>query len=217
MNIILNTIKLSFNRKIKIGLFSLIDCYTKFEENVVIDRFTIVHKSNIGKYTYIGNNGNVNMCNIGRYTSISSNVKIGLGKHPIDLVSTSAIFYSNKNDFGTKYASGKFTFKEHDEVNIGNDVWIGANCLIMGGVNIGDGAIIGAGSIVTKDVKPYEIVAGVPAKHIRYRFSKDVIDVLIKSSWWERDEEFIKNTDLFCDINKFIKGEGINENNTCKR
>ena len=89
---------------------------------------------------------------------------------------------------------------------IGNDVWIGANVTIMGGVTIGDGAIVAAGSVVTRNVEPFSIVAGVPSKHIRFRFEKNIIDFLIQEKWWERDFDWLKkNAQYFIDIKKYEK------------
>lgn len=82
-------------------------------------------------------------------------------------------------------------------ITVGHDVWIGYGATILGGVKISDGAIIGAGSVVTKDVEPYAIVAGNPARFIRYRFPKDVIDVLLRIKWWEwEDSKVIEASDL---------------------
>jgi acetyltransferase-like isoleucine patch superfamily enzyme len=90
-------------------------------------------------------------------------------------------------------------------INIGNDVWIGANVIVLGGVNIHDGAVVGAGSIVTKDVLPYSIVAGNPAKLIKKRFKKSVIEKLLKIQWWNDDYKIgLAKTNL-SDINLFIK------------
>jgi serine acetyltransferase len=74
-------------------------------------------------------------------------------------------------------------------------VWIGCNAVIMEGVKVGNGAVVGAGAIVTKDVKPYEIVVGIPAKHLRYRFDKEIIDNIEKSKWWEKEDMFYRNND----------------------
>ena len=89
---------------------------------------------------------------------------------------------------------------------IGNDVWVGMNVIIMRGVTIGDGAVIAAGSVVTADVEPYSIAGGIPAKHIRYRFSKEIIESLLEIRWWDWPEEKIrKNVHLFYDIENFIR------------
>lgn len=98
------------------------------------------------------------------------------------------------------------TFTSEDElIEIGNDVWIGTIAVILSGVHIGDGAVVGAGAIVTKDVEPYEIVGGVPAKHIRYRFSKEMIASFLRIKWWdwplskiEENIELFYQPELFC-------------------
>ena len=88
---------------------------------------------------------------------------------------------------------------------IGNDVWIGSKVTIIPGIRISDGAIVAYGSLVTKDVPPYAIVGGVPAKIIKYRFNADIINELIKIKWWDMDDEFIRNNyKLFLDPNSFI-------------
>ena len=90
---------------------------------------------------------------------------------------------------------------------IGNDVWIGINCIFMGGVTIGDGAVIAAGSVVTKDVSPYSITGGSPAKHIKYRFDEDTIESLLKIKWWDWDDNTIIKMGPYIesrDINLFI-------------
>ncbi|MBR6646045.1 MAG: CatB-related O-acetyltransferase, partial [Clostridia bacterium] len=97
-------------------------------------------------------------------------------------------------------------FNEFTETTIiGNDVWIGHSALILEGVKIGDGAIVGAGAVVTKDVPPYSIVVGVPAKVIKYRFSENEIAKLSELKWWDQSVEWIKeNVDKFCDIRNFM-------------
>jgi acetyltransferase-like isoleucine patch superfamily enzyme len=94
------------------------------------------------------------------------------------------------------------------DIRIGNDVWIGAKATIMSGVNIGHGSIVAAGSLVTKDVEPYSIVGGNPAKHLKYRFDKNQIDDLLDIAWWNWNESKIKENAMLMwsqDINYFIK------------
>ena len=89
---------------------------------------------------------------------------------------------------------------------IGNDVWIGANVYLMDGVMVGDGAIIASNALVTKDVPPYAIVGGVPAKVIKKRFEEDKIDFLLDFKWWEREESWIRNNaEKFTNIENFYK------------
>ena len=122
---------------------------------------------------------------------------VGMGSHTLDKLSTSPIFTEKCNSTRHKWTEVS-TNNPYKRVKVGNDVWIGTKVMIMGGVTVGDGAVIGAGSIVTKDVPPYAIVAGVPAKVIRYRFSSEVIDLLEKIQWWNFSPNVLKrNINLF--------------------
>lgn len=160
---------------------------------VELSRFCKVENSKIGKYSYLGPVTIVNNCIIGNYCSISSNVKIGLGSHPTNSFSTSPLFYSENNIFGEKkYLSFSYT-EEFKQTIVGNDVWIGTNVIILDGVKIGNGAIIAAGSVVTKDVEEYSVVAGVPAKKIKMRFNDEEITRMKKTKWWEKEPEEIMN------------------------
>ncbi len=95
----------------------------------------------------------------------------------------------------------KDLFNEYTETTIGNDVWIGANVIVKSGVTIGDGSIIAAGAVVTKDVAPFSVIGGVPAKHIKLRFSEEQINFLKQFKWWEKDLYWLKqNKDLFTNI-----------------
>ena len=109
---------------------------------------------------------------IGNYCSIARNVSIGLGLHPLNLFSTSPIFYKRQNALLLDLISKDNEFKEYQPITIGNDVWIGANAIIMDGITIGNGAVIAAGAVVTKNVPAYAIMGGVPAKLIKYRFAE---------------------------------------------
>ncbi|ATD31833.1 acetyltransferase [Macrococcus sp. IME1552] len=194
-----------FKKKISqvdISPLAYIDDNCNLCNNVYIDRFCIIHNTQIGSYSYIGYGSSINKTIIGRYCSLASDIKIGLGKHPINLFSTSPIFYTHKNPF--KININKYLeFNDESEITrIGNDVWIGANVIIKDGIIIGDGAIIGAGSVVTKNVEPYTIVAGVPAKMIRKRFDDKKIKELQASEWWKKTPIEIEKLDIY---NSFLR------------
>ena len=158
-------------------------------------RFT---NSKIEDFSYIGLFAFVNNTSIGKYCSISMNFKSGLGIHPTSLVSTSPIFYSKKYAIKSSFGFGRSkTVNEYKRVTIGHDVWIGADVIIMDGVKVGNGAIIAAKAVVTKDVPNYAVVGGVPAKCIKYRFSDEIISKLEALSWWDWSEEKIKKNKLF--------------------
>lgn len=127
---------------------------------------------------------------IGRYTSIGRHVEIGLTDHPTTWLSTTARLY-NAHYLGWEKWTGKTVATQAHEISrpvtIGNDVWIGDHAIIMGGVNIGDGAVVAAGAVVTKDVPPYAIVGGVPARIIKFRFDDSTIRELLDLAWWHYD------------------------------
>ncbi|MDT9630459.1 MULTISPECIES: CatB-related O-acetyltransferase [Pseudomonas] len=139
-------------------------------------------ESRIGSYTYIGEHTNITKSNIGRFCSIANNVSIGQGEHVLDHISTSSIFYK------TPWK----TLTQHD-CNIESDVWIGVDAVILRGVNVGFGAVIAANAVVTKDVPPFAIVGGVPARLIRYRFSADDQNLILASRWWEHEHHEAKS------------------------
>ena len=149
----------------------------------------------MGRYSYISGPGCIVFdCEIGNFCSIARQVNIGLPDHQVSFVSTSPFFKPIDYNGRQKHAP-----------RIGNDVWIGANAIICRGVTIGDGAVIGAGAVVTKDVPPYSISAGVPARHIRYRFSPEEIRKLeeLKRYDWD-DDKLKKYAPLSGDIKKFL-------------
>ncbi|PRD39388.1 UNVERIFIED_CONTAM: cat [Trichonephila clavipes] len=133
-------------------------------------------------YSFCGYNCSIVNTKIGKFCSIASGVVIGGIAHPVHFVSTSPVFLSHKDSVRTKFSHHEYLPEIH--TNIGHDVWIGEGAFIKAGVKIGNGAVIGMGSVVTKDVPDYAIVAGNPAKIIRYRFEQEIIDALIASEWW---------------------------------
>ncbi|PGQ81620.1 CatB-related O-acetyltransferase [Priestia megaterium] len=189
----------------KISILTFIDKNCVISTNSAITRFCKLRKVQLGDYSYIGVNSNISNCEIGRYCSIGPSVKIGLGKHPIDLLSTSPIFYNPKNILNISLTE-ELQYQEYENTIIKNDVWIGANAIILDGIKIGNGAIIAAGAVVTKDVPDYAIVAGVPAKVIKLRFSEDIVQELLRTQWWKREpEEFKKDIKYFDNIQKILK------------
>ena len=162
------------------------------DKGVKILKKARVGNCKIGKYSYIGINSNFSNTNIGSFCSIGPDVLCGLGDHPIDFVSTYPGFYSNQAS-GSYWFGHVHDFKEQQNTIIESDVWIGAKVIIKGGVHIGTGAIIGAGAVVTKNIPPYAIVGGIPAKILKYRFDENLISLLIESKWWEKNEETLKN------------------------
>ena len=130
---------------------------------------------------------------------------IGGAEHPMEWVSTSPVFQNVKHS-GPKKKFANFDFEGVRRTFVGNDVWIGKRVIIKAGIKIGDGAVIGAGSVVTKDVPPYAVVAGVPAKVIKYRFDEKTISDLLESEWWDlSDEHLQKHAHLIKQPEAFIK------------
>ena len=172
-------------------------------KNAVPDSCNFSGKIKIGYATTLGYNnffhGNIV---VGKYCQIGANVAIHTTNHPTAYLST----YINKNLFNGELKEHKETKK----VTVGNDVWIGHNVIIVGNVTVGDGAVLAAGSVVTKDVEPYTIVAGVPAKPMRKRFSATIIQEIEALQWWDLPEsELEKIKPLF--FKDFTNKESIYE------
>ncbi len=165
---------------------------TTFENYNIIFNDVIIASSEIGAHTYIQKKANIFNAKIGRFCSIASGVTIAPGVHKTDGVSTHPVFFIQNTPLLYKYAIID-AYETSKPVIIGNDVWIGEKAIIIDGLTIGTGAIIGAGAVVTKDVPPYAVVGGVPAKIIKYRFSDKVIAQLLASEWWEKSDEWLKN------------------------
>lgn len=166
----------------------------------------------LGIGSYIGPRSKVSG-KVGNFTSIGPDVKVITGTHPytFPFATTSPVFYSLLEQSGESFVKEQ-KFNEFLAVPnleyiqssiIGNDCWVGDRALIIGGVTIGDGAIVMAGAVVTKDIPAYAIVGGVPAKIIKYRYDKDTIEYLLKVKWWAKDISWLKdNASVLVDIEK---------------
>lgn len=183
-----------------------------FEGGNAIDHGSTFSNSSIGYGSFIGRNSYFVNTKIGRFSSIGSHVEIIVGDHPLNnFVSTHPAFYSTNAQAGftfvqeQMYEDVKYVPGTTQSVVIGSDVWIGDDVRILNGVTVGDGAVLATGAVITKDVPPYAIVGGVPAKILKYRFSEDKIKCLKQNPWFEKDIDWIKNnTELMTNIDNYV-------------
>lgn len=181
----------------RVSFFSIWDRNSSFTELSEIRRFAKLKNSKIGKYSRVNPNCKLLNTTVGNFTAIGRDTTIGLGRHPMNYVSTQNIFYKRNNLNNDWVKSIDFPALS---IHIGSDVWIGAEAMILDGVTVGDGAVIGARSVVTKDVPPYAVVVGCPAKIIKYRFTPEIIDRLLEVKWWNlTDKEISNNIEFFRD------------------
>lgn len=175
------------------------------DAEVALGDYNLFAYSEIGIYSYTGEFCHITSAKIGRYCSLSWNVTIGPGLHNYNLITAHPLLAVKRFGF-----VDQALYNQYDKESVvGNDVWIGCNAVIMRGVTIGDGAVIGANSVVTKDVPPYAIVVGSPARIIKYRFSAEIIKELLDLRWWNLSFEAIKqNIELF---SKFPTLESLRE------
>ena len=172
---------------------------------------------NVGKYTYgypiVKKWNTSSKLFIGNFCSIASSTVYLDGNHNTRRVTTYPFGHKHSEVFNSVDGSGHPT--GNGDVVIGNDVWIAENVTIMSGIKIGDGAVIGNNSHVVKNVEPYSIVGGNPARHIKYRFSENQIIKLLQIKWWFwEDSKINKYLPLLCgeDIDKFIEAVVADEN-----
>lgn len=168
-----------------------------------VEAGTSFFHSSMGRHSFCGYDCDIFHAEIGSFTSIASNVTIGGAKHPMEWVGMSPVFYKGRDSIRKKFVLNELSPPQ--KTIIGNDVWIGKSAIIISGVEISNGAVIGAGSVVTKNIPPYAIAAGNPAKIIRYRFDRKTIEHLESIEWWNlKDNEIQKIAQHIKDPDKFI-------------
>lgn len=168
----------------------------------------ILENTQMDDYSYCGEYCIIQNASIGKFANIAAMARIGATQHPMDRASLHHFTYRRKiYGFASEDDIEFFEKRKNKKVNIGHDVWIGHGAIIMPGVTIGDGAIIGSGAVVTKDVEKYTIVAGVPAKKLKDRFSQEVIEKLEEIKWWNWSYKKIKENfnDFLVDAEEFVR------------
>lgn len=170
---------------------------SKIAEHVTIERRIMMFNCEIGAYTTIGWNSVIRNSKIGKFCSIAWNCSIGGAEHGLHRLTTS--FFPFEKSYGVlEHDTCKYASPYAEPLTIGNDVWIAAGAQVLRGVSIGHGAVVGGGAVITKNVPPYEIWAGVPGRKIGQRFSDEIISDLLQLNWWDLPREIIReNIGLF--------------------
>lgn len=204
-------LSIKWHGKCKFSFDSEIAYQSRFEGcNRIFSGTTFRGKLGFGSYIA---HHSVILANVGRFTSIASNCRIASGRHPYTapFVTTSPMFFSLLKQNGDTFATEQM-FKEYNwltaetSIEIGSDCWIGDGVTFIDGVSIATGAVVLANAVVTKDVPPYSIVGGIPAKVLRYRYDEETIHFLLNSKWWEKDPQWLRaNWRIMTDLNLFKK------------
>jgi phosphonate metabolism protein (transferase hexapeptide repeat family) len=151
---------------------------------------TTIAESDMGDYSYVVNDSSIIYSDIGKFCSIAAHTRINPGNHPLERVALHHFTYRSRSyELGPDDDREFFEWRRSHKVVIGNDVWIGHGAVVLPGVRIGNGAAIGAAAVVSKDVPDFAVAVGVPAKVLRYRFSEDLQERLLKLSWWNWDRD----------------------------
>ncbi|MGO4694200.1 CatB-related O-acetyltransferase [Paenibacillus sp. 2TAB26] len=171
----------------KKGVYGKIGVRNKFANGVFLEELAV-----LGNYNYIGPYSMINNGVVGNYCSIGPGVKIGQGRHSLSYITTFQKISSELIGHSLNTIPSR----------VGNDVWCGANVVIMQGVKIGDGAVIGANAVVTQDIPDYAIAVGIPAKVIKYRFNNETIKLIKESNWYNKD--IVKAKEIIKSLEKLV-------------
>lgn len=181
---------------------------SKIDASAIIFGGSQILSVTMGRQSYCGFDCAMQNVEIGSFCSMADRVYIGGSGHPMDFVSTSPVFLSKRSCLATKYAGHEFS--NIPQTTIGHDVWIGYGAFIRAGVHVGTGAVIGMGAVVTKDVEPYAVVGGNPAREIKKRFPASIIDGLLASEWWTYSDVELRAAGAdFNDPEVFLRKKGF--------
>ena len=183
------------------------------EAPVRLSNTVFVGDCSVGAFTYFNHGAEVSCARVGRYCSIGQRALIGPGEHRTDYVTThpvasdpsgiSAGLAQSPLYHASVMTAARRARPPNPPTEIGHDVWIGANAVVMQGVRIGTGAVVGAGAVVTRDVEAYAVVVGAPARRLRFRLETDIREALLASRWWELDLSHMPERD-FSDPQAFL-------------
>jgi phosphonate metabolism protein (transferase hexapeptide repeat family) len=181
-----------------LGLAPLIDATARLSQTELgayceVGARTMLLDVTMGDYSYVVNDSQITYTAIGKFCSIAAMTRINPGNHPMQRASQAHFTYRASTYFpGESDEADFFDWRRSHHVDIGHDVWIGHGAIILPGRGVGTGAVVAAGAVVTKDVAPYTIVAGNPARAIRRRFPDDIADRLHELAWWDWDHETLR-------------------------
>lgn len=164
---------------------------------------TSFYYSTMDRHSFCGYDCEIAYADIGSFVSIANGVVLGGGRHPMEWAGMSPVFYEGRDSVRAKFSTHARAAPKR--VIIGHDVWIGRSAIVLPGVEIGSGAVVGAGAVVTKSVPPYAIVAGNPARLIRFRFAEGIVARLLATQWWTWPDDALKEMGPYMnDVEKFL-------------
>ncbi len=162
---------------------------TRFGIYTEVGARTSIAETDFGDYSYVVHDSQIIYATVGKFCSIASHTRINPGNHPLDRVALNHFTYrASAYGLGADEA-GFFDWRRSFRVTLGHDVWLGHGVIVLPGVTIGTGAAIGAGAVVTKDIPPFAIAVGNPARVLRFRFSEKVRESLQRIAWWNWSRE----------------------------
>lgn len=196
----------------KIRSFKVAFWSSSIDKSCNVRSGTYLYNVQIGYATYISEDCFFVNAKFGKFCSIAPNVKLYCGEHPLrDFVSTHPAFYAvDANTYTVGFSDNDYfgKIKKNKDgcyLSVGNDVWIAGNVSIIAGISIGDGAVVLPGAVVNRDIPPYEIWGGIPARKIKDRFTSETKEYLLNFKWWDKDPCWLKsNYKIFHDIGSFI-------------